>query len=104
VRHHGKQWVIVDGRLDAATREQVHMGEPGSGYGHLWWTRDDGTFKAHGRYDQQIHTEPARRFVVAINWAWRVPEFTNGSRPARLALLDAIPAAVDSLRRGNPGR
>jgi CubicO group peptidase (beta-lactamase class C family) len=98
------QSIVADGWLEAATRKQVDIGQPGSGYGYQWWTRDNGTFNAYGLYGQQIYIDPARRLVVAINSAWSVPEFTNESRAARLALLDAIRAAVDSERRSNSGK
>ena len=98
------QSIVADGWLDAATRKQGDIREPGSGYGYLWWTRDNGTFSAYGVYGQQIYIDPARRLVVAINSAWLVPEFTNESRVARTALLDAIRAAIDSERRSNAGK
>jgi CubicO group peptidase (beta-lactamase class C family) len=46
------------------------MSHPGLGYGYQWWTRDDGTFNASGIHGQQIHIDPARRLVIAINSAW----------------------------------
>ena len=98
------QSIVADGWLDAATRMQVDIGEAGSGYGYLWWTRDNGTLSAYGLYGQQIYIDPARRLVVAITSAWSVPEFTNESRVARTALLDAIRAAIDSERRSYAGK
>ena len=95
------QSVVADGWLEAATRKQVDIGQPGSGYGYQWWTRDDGTFNAFGVHGQQIHIDPARRLVVAINSAWSVAEFTQESLPARVALMNAIRAAIDSEARRN---
>ncbi len=97
------QSIVADGWLEAATRKQVDIGQPGGGYGYQWWTRDNGPFNAFGLHGQQIHIDPARRLVVAINSAWPVPEFTKDSLAARMALLDAIRAAIDSESRGNPG-
>jgi CubicO group peptidase (beta-lactamase class C family) len=97
------QSIVADGWLDAATRKQVDIGQPGFGYGYQWWTRDNGTFNALGIHGQQVHIDPARRLVVAINSAWPEAEFTKESRVARTALLDAIRAAIDSESRGNSG-
>ena len=44
--------IVATGWLEAATRKQADIGQPGRGYGYQWWTRDDGTFDAlgiHGR-------------------------------------------------------
>jgi len=98
------QSIVVDGWLEAATRKQVDIGQPGSGDGCQWWTRDNGPFNAMGLHGQQIHIDPARRLVVAINSAWPVAEFTEESLPARVALLDAIRAAIDSESRSNSGK
>jgi CubicO group peptidase (beta-lactamase class C family) len=100
------QSIVADGWLEAATRKQVDIGQPGSGsgYGYQWWTRDDGTFNAFGIHGQQIHIDPARRLVVAINSAWPAAEFTKESRAARTALFDAIRAAIDSESRSNSGK
>ena len=74
------QSIVADGWLDAATRKQVDIGQPGFGYGYQWWTRDDGTFNAIGIHGQQIHIDPARRLVVAINSAWPMAESTKDRR------------------------
>ena len=96
--------IVADGWLEAATRKQVDIGQPGAGYGYQWWTRDDGTFNAFGIHGQQIHIDPARRLVFAINSAWPAAEFTKESRAARTALLSAIRAAIDSESPGNSGK
>jgi CubicO group peptidase (beta-lactamase class C family) len=98
------QAIVADGWLEAATRKQVDIGLPGLGYGYQWWTRDDGTFNAFGIHGQQIHIDPARRLVVAINSAWPVADFTTESRAGRAALFDAIREAIDSEARRNPGK
>jgi CubicO group peptidase (beta-lactamase class C family) len=98
------QSIVADGWLEAATRKQVDIGQPGFGYGYQWWTRDNGTFNAYGIHGQQIHIDPARRLVVAINSAWPVAEFTKESLAARTALLNAIRAAIDAESRGNSGK
>ena len=91
--------VVANGWLQAATRTQADTGMPGVGYGYQWWTRDDGTFNAMGIHGQQIHLDPGRHLVVAINSAWPVADFTKESLAARTALINAIRAAVDSESR-----
>jgi CubicO group peptidase (beta-lactamase class C family) len=98
------QSIVADGWLEAATRKQADNGQPGGGYGYQWWTRDNGAFSAFGIYGQQIHIDPARRLVVAINSAWPVAEFTKESLAARTALLNAIRAAIDAESRGATGQ
>jgi CubicO group peptidase (beta-lactamase class C family) len=91
--------IVADGWLEAATHKEVDIGQPGGGYGYQWWTRDNGTFNALGLHGQQIHIDPARRLVVAINSAWPVAEFTQESLRAPTALLNAIRAAIDAESR-----
>ena len=85
------QSIVADGWLEAATRKQVDIGQPGFGYGYQWWTRDNGAFNAYGLHGQQIHIDPARRLVVAINSAWPVAEFTNGIARCTLGALRRDP-------------
>jgi len=94
------QAVVADGWLDAATRRQIGIGRPGFGYGYQWWTRDDGSFNAYGVYDQQIHVDPARRLVIAVNAAAPSASFTPESAAARRAIFDVIRAAIDDERAG----
>ncbi len=94
--------VVADGWLEAATRKQADVGQPGRGYGYQWWTSDKGAFDAFGLHGQQIHIDPARRMVVAINSALPAAEFTKESLAARVALMNAIRAAIDSEINGSP--
>jgi CubicO group peptidase (beta-lactamase class C family) len=89
------QPIVPDGWLQAATRKQIDNGQQGGGYGYQWWTRDNGTFNAFGIHGQQIHIDPARRLVIAINSA--VPEAVAGREAfaTRQALFDAIRKAID---------
>jgi CubicO group peptidase (beta-lactamase class C family) len=93
--------IVADRWLEAATRKQADIGSAGYGYGYQWWTRDDGTFSALGIHGQQVHIDPGRRLVVAVNSAWPQAELTGESRAARIALLEAIRAAIDAEARGN---
>jgi CubicO group peptidase (beta-lactamase class C family) len=93
------QSIVPDGWLEAATRKQVDIGQPGFGYGYQWWTRDNGTFNAYGIHGQQIHIDPARGLVIAINSAMPQATFTSESIAARIALFDVIRAAIDAEQR-----
>ena len=93
----------VDGRpvlpedwLQAATRKQVDIGRPGSGYGYQWWTRDNGSFSAIGIHGQVIHVDPARGLVITLNSATAEASPSPASMQIRMALFDAIRAAVDA--------
>jgi CubicO group peptidase (beta-lactamase class C family) len=90
------QSIVPDGWLEAATRKQVDIGQPGFGYGYQWWTRDNGTFNAYGIHGQQIHVDPARGLVIAINSAAPEANFTRELIAARIALFDVIRAAIDA--------
>jgi len=98
------QSVVADGWLEAATRKQVDIGQPGAGYGYQWWTRDRGAFNAFGLHGQQIHVDRARGLVVAINSAEPGATWTKESLAARVALLDAIRAAIDAEPRRAPAK
>ncbi len=98
------QPVVADGWLEAATRKQADIGQPGFGYGYQWWTRDNGTFNAHGIHGQQIFVNRARGLVVAINSAEPEAILTKESLAARVALFDAIRAAIDAEPRRAPAK
>jgi CubicO group peptidase (beta-lactamase class C family) len=90
------QPILPDGWLQAATRKQVDIGRPGFGYGYQWWTRDNGMFNALGIHGQQIHIDPARGLVIAVNSATPDARPSEASTGARLALFEAIRAAIDA--------
>jgi CubicO group peptidase (beta-lactamase class C family) len=87
--------VLPDGWLQTATRKQVDIGRPGFGYGYQCWTRDNGSFSALGIHGQVIHVDPARGLVIAVNSATPQADFST-SAATRLALFDAIRAAIDA--------
>ena len=60
------QTVVANGWLEAATRKQVDIGQPGRGYGYQWWTVDNGTWYAFG-----IHGQPVKRWPRAPRSSWR---------------------------------
>ena len=90
--------ILPDGWLQAATRKQVDIGRTGVGYGFQWWTVDNGSFSALGIHGQSIHVDPARGLVIAVNSA--TPGAVDAAaNAARVALYDAIRAAIDAERR-----
>jgi CubicO group peptidase (beta-lactamase class C family) len=95
--------VLPDGWVQAATRKQVDIGQPGAGYGYQWWTLDDDRFIARGLYGQVIHVDRARGLVVAINSATPDLGFGPTTLQARIALINAIRAAVDADPQMAPG-
>jgi len=88
--------ILPEGWLHVATRKQVDIGRPGFGYGYQWWTRDDGSFSAIGIHGQVIHVDPARGLVVALNSATAEASPSPASMQLRMALFDAIRAAIDA--------
>jgi len=98
------QAIVADGWLEEATRKQIDIGQPGWGYGYQWWTLDTGTFNALGMHGQQIRIDRSRRLVVAINSATPEAGLSKDAVVARVALFEAIRAAVDAEDRRAPGR
>ena len=98
------QSIVADGWLEAATRKQIDNGQPGGGYGYLWWTRDNGSFSALGIHGQQIHIDPSRRLVIAINSVPPEAILSKDALAARIALFDAIRKAIDAEDRRGAGK
>jgi CubicO group peptidase (beta-lactamase class C family) len=91
----GGRDVLPKGWIEAATRKQVDIGEPGYGYGFQWWTEDDGTYDAVGIFGQAIHIDPKRKLVVVLSSAW--PHATDPAFSARRrALFAAVAKAADA--------
>ena len=88
--------ILPEGWLHVATRKQVDIGRPGFGYGYQWRTRDDGSFRALGIHGQVIHIDPARGLVIAVNSAAPEADFSAASIAQRVALFNAIRAAIDA--------
>ena len=96
---------VHDGWLrDRDPQKRPTSASPGFGYGYQWWTRDNGTFNAHGIHGQQIFVNRARGLVVAINSAEPEAILTKESLAARVALFDAIRAAIDAEPRRAPAK
>ena len=94
------QSIVADGWLETATRKHFETGIPGLGYGYQWWSRESGGFiSALGIHGQLIHIDPTRRLVVVINSAWPLAVPTMDTFAPRIALFEAIRAAIDSESR-----
>jgi CubicO group peptidase (beta-lactamase class C family) len=93
----GGRQVVPTGWFERAGTKQADIGRPGFGYGHQWWTYDDGSFAAQGIFGQGIFIDPARRLVIVGVGNW--PTATSADLGAkRLAFYQAVRAAVDAER------
>ena len=88
--------VVPEDWLTDATRTQISTGAE-SGYGHQWWTRQDGTFEGRGIYGQTLHIDRTRRLVIVINSATEQPT-GRVSGEARQEFIAAVNAAIDAER------
>lgn len=87
--------VLAKAWLDGALRHQENVGEPGRGYGYLWWTDADGSYAAIGIFGQMVYVDPARQLVIAQVGAW--PHATSESLiAARREFVATIKRAVDA--------
>ena len=82
--------IVPDGWLAEATTERTGINIPGRGYGYMWWTYADGSYRARGIFGQGIFLNPARKLVIVSNANWG-----GGARdPAAMAAQDAFYKAV----------
>jgi CubicO group peptidase (beta-lactamase class C family) len=87
--------IVPDDWLAEATHTRVPTGGAGSGYGYMWWTRDDGTFEGRGIYGQTLHIDPARRLIIVFNSATERPTDRTAGQ-SRQEFISAIMAEVDA--------
>jgi len=92
----GAQSIVPDGWLADATTERVGIGQPGRGYGYLWWTYGDGSFTARGIFGQGIFIDPKRRLVIASNANWGAGATDPVAKEAREAFYRAVQAVIDA--------
>lgn len=86
--------VIAGAWLHGAVRRQAAVGEPGRGYGYLWWTDTDGSYAAIGIFGQMVYVDPSRKLVIAQVAAW--PQATSDALvAARRAFVARVKRAVD---------
>jgi CubicO group peptidase (beta-lactamase class C family) len=86
--------VVPDGWVEAATSQRIATEHPGAGYGYMWWTSADGSYRAAGIFGQLIEIVPADRLVIVINAAWSTPGSQRdvGLRSAFVAAVRGAPA------------
>jgi CubicO group peptidase (beta-lactamase class C family) len=92
----GAQAVAPDGWLADATTERIGIGQPGCGYGYLWWTCGNGSFTARGIFGQGLFIDPKRRLVIASNANWGGGASDPAAKAAREAFYSAVQAAIDA--------
>ena len=83
--------VLPAGWIDEARTPVWPATDRGSGYGWLWWVRQDGGYEAVGAYGQSVTIYPKDDVVIAINAASLDPP---GFGIARWRLLQALDAAA----------
>lgn len=92
----GSLSIVPDGWLADATTARVGIGQPGRGYGYLWWTYDDGSFTARGIFGQGVFVDPKRRLVIASNANWGGGATEPAAKAAREAFYTAVQEAIDA--------
>jgi CubicO group peptidase (beta-lactamase class C family) len=100
----GGKSVVPDGWLADATTEQIGIGQPGRGYGYLWWTYTDGSFTARGIFGQGIFIDPKRRLVIASNANWAGGATDPAGKEGREAFYRAVQAAIDAETASAPAQ
>ena len=90
--------IVPDGWLAEATTTRADIGQPGRGYGYLWWTYADGSFAARGIFGQGIFIDPKRKLVIVSNADWAGGARDPAAREAREAFYRAVQKAVDDER------
>ena len=91
----GSRSVVPDGWLAEATSERTAIGQPGRGYGYLWWTYSDGSFAARGIFGQGIFIDPKRQLVIASNADWPGGATDKTASAAREEFYRAVQRAID---------
>jgi CubicO group peptidase (beta-lactamase class C family) len=89
------QSIVPPGWLADATTERTGIGQPGRGYGYLWWTYTDGSFAARGIFGQGIFIDPKRKLVIASNADWGAGASDRVASAAREAFYRAVQKAID---------
>ncbi len=89
------QSIVPDGWLAEATTERTGIGQPGRGYGYLWWTYADGSYSARGIFGQGIFIDPKRKLVIVTNANWSGGARDGVAMQAREEFYKAVQKAVD---------
>lgn len=96
----GARNIVPDGWLAQATTTRTGIGQPGRGYGYLWWTYDDGSYAARGIFGQGIFIDPKRRLVIVSNANWAGGARDRTADASREAFYRTVQKAVDDEGRG----
>jgi CubicO group peptidase (beta-lactamase class C family) len=94
--------IVPDGWLAEATTTRADIGQPGRGYGYLWWTYADGSFAARGIFGQGIFIDPKRKLVIVSNADWAGGARDPAASEAREAFYRTVQKAVDDERAATP--
>ncbi len=89
----GKKRVVPEGWFAEATRKQVDIGDPDTGYGYQWWTEADGSFDGLGIFGQMLHVDPKRKLIIVALSAADTAVSAHWST-ARRALNTAVAHAL----------
>jgi CubicO group peptidase (beta-lactamase class C family) len=90
--------IVPEGWLAEATSTRADIGQPGRGYGYLWWTYADGSFAARGIFGQGIFLDPKRKLVIVSNADWAGGARDPAASEAREAFYRTVQKAVDDER------
>lgn len=90
--------IVPDGWLADATATRADIGQPGRGYGYLWWTYADGSFAARGIFGQGIFLDPKRKLVIVSNADWAGGARDAAASEAREAFYRTVQKAIDDER------
>jgi CubicO group peptidase (beta-lactamase class C family) len=91
----GGRSIVPPGWLAEATSERTGIGQPGRGYGYLWWTYADGSYAARGIFGQGIFIDPRRKLVIASNADWGGGASDRSASAARENFYRAVQQAID---------
>ena len=90
------QSIVPDGWLAEATTERTGIGQPGRGYGYLWWTYSRRLASPpRGIFGQGIFIDPKRKIVIVSNANWAGGATDRVASAAREAFYRAVQKAVD---------
>ena len=88
--------IVPDGWLADATTERTAIGQPGRGYGYMWWTYADGSYTARGIFGQGIFIDPKRKIVIVSNANWASGARDQAADKARDGFYQAVQKSIDN--------
>lgn len=91
----GDNSILPDGWLADATTERTAIGQPGRGYGYMWWTHADGSYTARGIFGQGIFIDPKRKIIIVSNANWAGGARDQAAGKARDGFYQAVQKSID---------